>query len=289
MRTTEAAGTSRERVVLFAVLGLGAILAVVALVAWNRTPQLGTDEDVFRTVDALFTAVTARDEKLLSQCEQRLKAHRAAGKLPADAGDALDRIVAKARSGSWEAAAERLYDFMKSQKREGAAEPPPPRKQPPKQRGKVTPNRAEPSLPPTRRTEVRRPPPSRGRSPHFSAAGGGNGYESTRPRISRSRLCKEAGKPGRGARMRRAEPSFCSIPIASMWRSAVPNAWQLWCTARSCWMALGPRLMTFAGSISSPMPRPWALRRGSASVRYEGIPQGGIQLHRAKGFEQIKL
>jgi hypothetical protein len=111
------------------VLGLGAVLAVVALVAWNRTPQLGTDEEVFRTVDALFTAVTARDERLLTQCEQRLKAYRAAGKLPADAGDALDRIVAKARSGSWEGAAERLYDFMKSQKREGVAEPPAPRKQ----------------------------------------------------------------------------------------------------------------------------------------------------------------
>jgi hypothetical protein len=127
--TTEAGGASRTRVALFAALGLGAILAVVALVAWARTPQLGTDEEVFRTVDALFTAVTARDEKLLSQCEQRLKAHRAAGKLPASAGDALDRVVAKARAGSWESAAERLYDFMKSQKREGTAEPPPPRKQ----------------------------------------------------------------------------------------------------------------------------------------------------------------
>lgn len=136
MPTTEAEGACRARIAVVSVLGLGAVLAVVALVAWNRTPQLGTDEEVFRTVDALFTAVTARDEKLLSQCEQRLKAHRAAGKLPADAGDSLDRIVAKARSGSWEVAAERLYDFMKSQKREGAAEPPPPRKQTAKKGGR---------------------------------------------------------------------------------------------------------------------------------------------------------
>ena len=124
MATTEADGASRRRVVTFAGLGLFAVAAVVAFVAWNRTPQMGADEDALHTVDALFTAVTARDEKLLGQCEQRLKAHRTAGKLPADAADSLDRIIAKARSGSWDVAAERLYDFMKSQKREGAADPP---------------------------------------------------------------------------------------------------------------------------------------------------------------------
>jgi hypothetical protein len=135
--TTEAEGVGRwRRVVLLAGLGLAAAGAVVALVLRDRTPQLGTDEEVFRTVDALFTAVTARDEKLLAQCEQRLKGHREAGRLPADAGDSLDRVIAKARSGSWEAAAERLYDFMKSQKREGAADPPPPRKQPPRKGGR---------------------------------------------------------------------------------------------------------------------------------------------------------
>jgi hypothetical protein len=80
---------------------------------------MGADEDVFRTVDALFTAVTARDERLLGQCAQRLQDYRAAGRLPPDAADALDRIIAKARAGSWETAAERLYDFMRAQKREG--------------------------------------------------------------------------------------------------------------------------------------------------------------------------
>lgn len=135
MATTDAEGPSRERIVLFTGLGLVTIAAVVALILWNRTPQLGTDEEVFRTVDALFTAVTARDEKLLAQCEQRLKAHRDAGRLPADAADRLDGVIAKAHSGSWGPAAERLYDFMKSQKREGPADPPPPRKRPAAKKG----------------------------------------------------------------------------------------------------------------------------------------------------------
>ena len=51
---------------------------------------MGADEEVFTTVDALFTAVTAHDEKLLGDCEQRLHAYRDAGKLPGDAADYLD-------------------------------------------------------------------------------------------------------------------------------------------------------------------------------------------------------
>jgi len=81
---------------------------------------MGADEEVFTTVDALFTAVTARDENLLRQCEQRLHASRDVGKLPADASNYLDGVIRKAKAGSWESAAERLYDFMTAQRREGA-------------------------------------------------------------------------------------------------------------------------------------------------------------------------
>lgn len=120
----------RQRVGLICVLVPLALAAVAALLAWNRTPQVGADEEVFLTVDALFTAVTARDERLLTQCEERLKSHRAAGRLPTEAARVLERIIANARSGSWESAAERLYDFMKNQKREAATGHPPPRKRP---------------------------------------------------------------------------------------------------------------------------------------------------------------
>ena len=103
---------------------LTAVVVVAALVAHNRTPQLGPDEEVFTNVDALFTAVTARDEKLLGQCEQRLHTLRDAGKLARGPAGYLDRVVQKARGGGWEAAAETLYDFMKAQRREGSDHPP---------------------------------------------------------------------------------------------------------------------------------------------------------------------
>ncbi len=84
----------------------------------------GADEEVFQAVDALFTAVTARDVRLLGECEQRLHALKEAGKLPGEASDYLDGIMNKARDGRWESAAETLYDFMKAQRREGQPDRP---------------------------------------------------------------------------------------------------------------------------------------------------------------------
>jgi hypothetical protein len=44
--------------------------------------------------------------------------------LPAEAGDHLAGIIRKARAGRWESAAERLYEFMAAQRREGGRENP---------------------------------------------------------------------------------------------------------------------------------------------------------------------
>lgn len=85
---------------------------------WDRTPQIGTDEAVFNTVDALFTAVTTKDTKRLEQCASRLAEYRRAGRLPEASAELLDSIIAEARKGGWKPAAERLYDVMLSQRRE---------------------------------------------------------------------------------------------------------------------------------------------------------------------------
>jgi hypothetical protein len=100
-------------------LALGGVAALVLgwLMWHSRPPQLGGDKEVMRAVDALFTAVTARDEQLLRQCRQRLRAHKDAGKLPAEAAGYLDGVIQQARAGQWEAAAQRLYDFMAAQRR----------------------------------------------------------------------------------------------------------------------------------------------------------------------------
>ena len=116
-QTNAPAKRSRIPLLALGVLVIGAALLLLFLYL-RRSPQMGADEEVFRTVDALFTAVTARDENKLAQCEQRLHAYRDAGKMPGEAADYLDGVIAQARGGHWESAARTLYDFMRVQRRE---------------------------------------------------------------------------------------------------------------------------------------------------------------------------
>ena len=113
--------TNRDRVALAVLAAVVAVVGVVLFLNLGSPPQMGADEEVFRTVDALFTALTGRSEPQLDQCERRLKEYREAGKLPPKAAKTLDAIIATARAGRWRPSAERLYEFMKGQKREGVA------------------------------------------------------------------------------------------------------------------------------------------------------------------------
>jgi hypothetical protein len=92
----------------------------ICLVVWGlrSPPQMGADEEVFSNVDALFTAVTARNEALLDSCERRLLALNEAAKLPSNASDYLSGIIQTARAGHWQPAAEKLYRFMSVQRRD---------------------------------------------------------------------------------------------------------------------------------------------------------------------------
>src|SRR5262249_51644762 len=98
----------------------GGILALIGIawIFWPRLPppQLIADEQVFNTVDALFTAVTSRDRTRLEDCERRLQEYHEDGKLSDAAARALDAIINQARDGKWEPAAKALYSFMLGQR-----------------------------------------------------------------------------------------------------------------------------------------------------------------------------
>lgn len=104
------------------IVGIGGFLAVagVAWLVWSRIPppQLKADEQVFTTVDALFTALTSRDSKRLEDCERRLKAYHEEGRTSDAVAAKLDGIIQEARGGKWEPAAKRLYEFMLGQRGE---------------------------------------------------------------------------------------------------------------------------------------------------------------------------
>ena len=98
------------------VLAIGASLLASAF-AGCGPEQIGIDKDAFRAVDALYTAVSLRDPKLLAQCEGKLTGLRDDGKLPSAAFDDLEAIILEARGGDWVPAQDRLADFMKGQRR----------------------------------------------------------------------------------------------------------------------------------------------------------------------------
>ena len=114
--------TGNRQRVAWVVLGGLAIGVVILLLSFLKPPQMGPDEEVFKTVDALYTAVRNQDETRLSQCQKLLTAYREAGKLPKESAEYLEGVIRKARGGGWESAAKRLYEFMMAQRREGVEE-----------------------------------------------------------------------------------------------------------------------------------------------------------------------
>ena len=100
---------------------VGSIVLLLGLGWWffcpSSPPQLGGDDEVFDAVDALFTAVRSRDDRLLDGCQERLEGYERDGKLPAEAARYLDEVLATARAGKRRPAAEKLYEFMKGQRR----------------------------------------------------------------------------------------------------------------------------------------------------------------------------
>jgi len=78
------------------------------------------DDEVCNTVDALFTAVTGHNNKLLDDCERRLLKLRNEARPSAGASGYLADIINRARAGGWEPAAHVLYDFVRGQKHRSA-------------------------------------------------------------------------------------------------------------------------------------------------------------------------
>ena len=111
----DAFSTPTRRAALAAVAG-GFVLTLCWWFWWARPPQIGNSQEAVKTVDALFTAFTSKDPKRLADCEKRLHTLKDDGKLPDSAAKYLDGLIAKARTGNWRGAAEKLYGFMKAQR-----------------------------------------------------------------------------------------------------------------------------------------------------------------------------
>lgn len=96
---------------------LSIFLLALAVAGCGRPAQIGADPEVFKTVDALYTAVSLRDPGLVDPCLATLKGLHEAGKLPGDAFSVLEEMIEEARGGAWEDVQTRLGRFMQGQRR----------------------------------------------------------------------------------------------------------------------------------------------------------------------------
>jgi len=93
-------------------------LVYCGLAGCGAPPQWGADEGTFKHVDALWTAITAQDVKLVDQCAENITKLHNAGRMPEPAFAYLQDVIAKARSGQWSKARDRLKKMIRAQRRE---------------------------------------------------------------------------------------------------------------------------------------------------------------------------
>lgn len=93
---------------------LSALMILMATVGCSSAPPLGSEE-VSNTADALYTAVTSRRLELVDAVEENLKRLHAEQQVSPAAMTALQDIIAQARAGEWQAAAEELDQLIRNQ------------------------------------------------------------------------------------------------------------------------------------------------------------------------------
>ena len=80
---------SNQSIGWIALAAVAVVLVIVLVLSLRTPPQMGPDEEVFNTVDALYTAVRNQDDGQLTACEAKLNGYRDAGKLPTSAAESL--------------------------------------------------------------------------------------------------------------------------------------------------------------------------------------------------------
>ena len=83
---------------------------------WSGVPQLKYDDQVFRSLDAMFTAVTARSNSKLNDCGHRLETLHDEGRIPEAAWNRISKCRELAHRGEWDTAARSLYQLIESQR-----------------------------------------------------------------------------------------------------------------------------------------------------------------------------
>jgi hypothetical protein len=99
-------------------IGLGIGTLGLAILGWMMSgpPQLQADEDVLKSLDGLFTALTSKSTPRLVKCEERLTELHAQGKIANSSWKQIVGFMESAKREDWESASRGLYRFIELQK-----------------------------------------------------------------------------------------------------------------------------------------------------------------------------
>lgn len=105
------------RVRHYLLLFLVSCLEITTLSGCGSPPQVLTDEAVFGELDALYTAVTSKRRNLLEDCQKRINKLHDEQRMSDEGFNEVEAIIALAEQDKWTPAAERLYAFMRGQRK----------------------------------------------------------------------------------------------------------------------------------------------------------------------------
>ncbi len=106
----------RGYVVMAGLLGIVLLGGWLAWRYYTLPPELQATAEASKTLDAMFTALTARDSRKLKVCMERIEGHATAGRLSEKGMTEVRHCSQLADSGAWEEAAKRLYWIVYEQR-----------------------------------------------------------------------------------------------------------------------------------------------------------------------------
>ena len=106
----------RSYTVVVALIGVVLFGGWLAWRYYTVPPQLQASAAATKTLDALFTALTARDSVKLKACMERIEGHSAAGHIGTKGLAEVRHCSQLAEKGAWEEAAKRLYWIVYDQR-----------------------------------------------------------------------------------------------------------------------------------------------------------------------------
>ena len=93
-------------------LGVVAMLGLILLASRWRGPT-EKDRSNRRALDAILTAITMKNTRLLEESGKQAKARHDAGQLTNEQYQSMEAFIIKARGGDWSGAQKDAYEFRK--------------------------------------------------------------------------------------------------------------------------------------------------------------------------------